>query len=88
MDARDGALCRACSRQTYRFQKKEPCVSMMKQMALARAKRKAMLEFLEKEADGGGTPDGVFDLNVSYYSSIIISTVIFVRTRVSSLRRR
>ena len=66
MDARDGALCRTCSRQTYRSQNKEPGVSAVRQMALARAKRKSMLEFLEKEVAGGGRPDGVFDLNVSY----------------------
>lgn len=67
MDARDGALCRTCCRQTYHSQTKEPCVSVMKQMALARAKRKSMLEFLEKEMEGGGRPNGVFDLNVSHY---------------------
>lgn len=65
-DARDGALCRACSRQIYRSQNKDPWMSVLKQMALARAKRKSMLEFLEKEAEGGGRPDGVFNLNVSH----------------------
>lgn len=71
-DARNGALCRTCSRQMYRTQNKEPYASVLKQMALARGKRKSMLEFLEKEAEGGGKLHGVFDLNVSDYTGFSI----------------